>query len=39
MAIVKRIVLRHGGRIWGESKEDEGVRFWVALPKGPALHR
>lgn len=39
LAIVKRIVLRHGGRVWGEGRENEGARFWVALPKGPALHR
>ncbi|WP_161880330.1 sensor histidine kinase [Deinococcus alpinitundrae] len=38
LAMVKRIVLRHGGRVWGEGKEEEGARFWVALPKRPAQH-
>ena len=38
LAMVKRIVLRHGGRVWGEGKEDEGARFWVALPKRPVQH-
>ncbi|GAB3173969.1 ATP-binding protein [Telluribacter humicola] len=32
MAIAKRIVNRHGGRIWFQSKEGEGTTFFVALP-------
>ena len=32
LALSKRIVLRHEGRIWGEAKEGEGATFWFELP-------
>ncbi|RXZ38253.1 histidine kinase [Oxalobacteraceae bacterium CAVE-383] len=38
LALIKRIVMRHNGKIWVESEEGRGSTFYVSLPANAQAH-